>query len=254
MAAALLWLAPLGAAQATLHVDASVTGGAGDGSSWSDAFDDLQGALAVATSGDSIWVAAGTYTPAPPGGSRDASFVVPDGVLLYGGFDGTEATLAERAGLFQATLLDGDLDGDDGPDFTNRADNSRHVVRRGGDVLVDGFGLRGGSMLSSTDEDDNGPNADDLEGDSVGSPQAWRDALVQAKNGNEQAIISMALIGDADVEGSICQPLDPMTFEVDEFRKYCLLNGLDDIGLTMQHADEIRAFEADYYQRQPWLK
>ncbi len=45
-----------------------------------------------------------------------------------------------------------------------------------------------------------------------------------------------------------------MTFEIDEFRKYCLLNGLDDIGLTMQHADAIRAFEQQYYERLPWLK
>jgi len=44
-----------------------------------------------------------------------------------------------------------------------------------------------------------------------------------------------------------------MLFEVDEFRKYCLLNGLDDIGLTMQHAEQIRAFEHGYYQKAPWL-
>ncbi len=45
-----------------------------------------------------------------------------------------------------------------------------------------------------------------------------------------------------------------MVFEIDEFRKYCLLNGLDDIGLTMQHAETIKAFEEQYYQRMPWLK
>ncbi len=45
-----------------------------------------------------------------------------------------------------------------------------------------------------------------------------------------------------------------MAFEIDAFRKYCLLNGFDDIGLTMQHADAIRAFEAQYYERLPWLK
>jgi 3-isopropylmalate/(R)-2-methylmalate dehydratase small subunit len=45
-----------------------------------------------------------------------------------------------------------------------------------------------------------------------------------------------------------------MRFEIDEFRKYCLLNGLDDIGLTMRHAGEIRAFEQQYYDRMPWLK
>ncbi|TAK40510.1 MAG: 3-isopropylmalate dehydratase small subunit, partial [Betaproteobacteria bacterium] len=37
------------------------------------------------------------------------------------------------------------------------------------------------------------------------------------------------------------------------FRKYCLLNGLDEIGLTLRHADAIRAFEANRRQRYPWL-
>lgn len=45
-----------------------------------------------------------------------------------------------------------------------------------------------------------------------------------------------------------------MAFEIDEFRKYCLLNGLDDIGLTMRHAETIEAFERQYYERLPWLK
>jgi 3-isopropylmalate/(R)-2-methylmalate dehydratase small subunit len=42
-------------------------------------------------------------------------------------------------------------------------------------------------------------------------------------------------------------------FDVDEFRKYCLLNGLDDIGLTLQHADEIRAYEEKRKAEAPWL-
>ncbi|HXG29887.1 MAG TPA: 3-isopropylmalate dehydratase small subunit [Nevskiales bacterium] len=42
-------------------------------------------------------------------------------------------------------------------------------------------------------------------------------------------------------------------FEVDAFRKHCLVNGLDDIGLTLQHADEIRAYEAKRKQQAPWL-
>ncbi len=42
-------------------------------------------------------------------------------------------------------------------------------------------------------------------------------------------------------------------FEIEEFRKYCLLNGFDDIGLTMQHADHIKAFEQQYYKKFPWL-
>jgi len=44
-----------------------------------------------------------------------------------------------------------------------------------------------------------------------------------------------------------------MRFEVDPFRKYCLLNGLDEIGLTLRHADEIRAFEAKRLAQYPWL-
>ena len=44
-----------------------------------------------------------------------------------------------------------------------------------------------------------------------------------------------------------------MRFEIDEFRKYCLLNGLDDIGLTMQQAEQIKAFEQQYYEKAPWL-
>lgn len=42
-------------------------------------------------------------------------------------------------------------------------------------------------------------------------------------------------------------------FEVEAFRKHCLLNGLDDIGLTLQHVDEIKAYEAKHRSAQPWL-
>ncbi|MEO8675386.1 MAG: 3-isopropylmalate dehydratase small subunit [Casimicrobiaceae bacterium] len=42
-------------------------------------------------------------------------------------------------------------------------------------------------------------------------------------------------------------------FEIEPFRKHCLINGLDDIGLTLTHADEIRAFEAKRLAAQPWL-
>jgi len=43
------------------------------------------------------------------------------------------------------------------------------------------------------------------------------------------------------------------SFEIDEFRKHCLLHGLDDIGLTLQDADAIRAFETRHKAAQPWL-
>ncbi|PID48884.1 MAG: 3-isopropylmalate dehydratase small subunit [Proteobacteria bacterium] len=43
------------------------------------------------------------------------------------------------------------------------------------------------------------------------------------------------------------------SFDIDAFRKYCLLNGLDDIGLTLQHADAIRAYEERRKREAPWL-
>lgn len=50
------------------------------------------------------------------------------------------------------------------------------------------------------------------------------------------------------VSGGISYP-----FEVEAFRKHCLLNGLDDIGLTLQHVDEIKAYEIKRRAAQPWL-
>ncbi|MBZ8142309.1 3-isopropylmalate dehydratase small subunit [Rubrivivax gelatinosus] len=44
-----------------------------------------------------------------------------------------------------------------------------------------------------------------------------------------------------------------LPFDVQPFRKYCLVNGFDDIGLTLRHADKIRAFEAERLARMPWL-
>lgn len=59
-----------------------------------------------------------------------------------------------------------------------------------------------------------------------------------------------------DLERQTVATVDGATvfaFEVEPFRKHCLLNGLDDIGLTLQHADEIRSFEAKHLAEQPWL-
>jgi 3-isopropylmalate/(R)-2-methylmalate dehydratase small subunit len=44
-----------------------------------------------------------------------------------------------------------------------------------------------------------------------------------------------------------------LKFDIDPFRKHCIMNGLDDIGLTLEHADKIRAFEAKHKVAQPWL-
>jgi 3-isopropylmalate/(R)-2-methylmalate dehydratase small subunit len=46
---------------------------------------------------------------------------------------------------------------------------------------------------------------------------------------------------------------DEIAFDVQPFRKYCLINGFDDIGLTLRHKDEIKAFEAQRLATKPWL-
>ncbi|MFT7677744.1 MAG: hypothetical protein ACI8QC_001729 [Planctomycetota bacterium] len=146
--ALLLALAP-GASSQVIYVDDSATG-VDDGSSWQDAHVDLQSALAGAVSGTQVWVAEGTYRPTQ-GLDRQASFVINNNVELYGGFAGNETLLADRAGLFSTTILNGDLLGDDGPGFQGRADNSYHLVQNGGaDLRLDGFLLRGGNANGPT--------------------------------------------------------------------------------------------------------
>jgi 3-isopropylmalate/(R)-2-methylmalate dehydratase small subunit len=59
-----------------------------------------------------------------------------------------------------------------------------------------------------------------------------------------------------DLEAQVVRTADGSVeypFEVAGFRKYCLLNGFDDIGLTLRHADKIRQFEAERIAKQPWL-
>ena len=116
------------------YVDKSASGGSQTGTSWEDAFTDLQDAFAAATARDTIWIAAGTYTP---GTSRDASFTVTgaqDGLKIYGGFAGGETSLSERDPEANKVILSGDLNGDDqdtdGDGFAdaNRSENSYHVL------------------------------------------------------------------------------------------------------------------------------
>jgi parallel beta-helix repeat protein len=99
---------------AQVYVDVDATSG-GDGTSWQNAFTDLQSALDN-TGPIEIWVAEGTYKPsAYPADcmgcatDRDFTFQLKDGVSLYGGFVGTEALLSERDIAMNPTILSGDL-------------------------------------------------------------------------------------------------------------------------------------------------
>ncbi len=98
-------------------------GGTEDGTSWVDAFNDVQDALAVAQVGDEIWVARGTYTPDRGTGDRSTTFQLVSGVGLYGGFAGWETHREQRDPVINETILSGDLARNDGPrdcaEYTN---------------------------------------------------------------------------------------------------------------------------------------
>ncbi|MGB0224762.1 MULTISPECIES: 3-isopropylmalate dehydratase small subunit [unclassified Marinobacterium] len=63
----------------------------------------------------------------------------------------------------------------------------------------------------------------------------------------------MSLTVDLENQKVVSPDGKEYSFEVDDFRKHCLLNGLDDIGLTLEHADDIRAYEAKRRAEAPWL-
>ena len=113
--------------------------GANNGSSWTDAYNDLQSALSASSSGDEIWVAAGTYKP---GVLRTDTFQLVSGVEVYGGFVGTETARSQRDAAANLTVLSGDI----GTPSVN-TDNSYHVVTGSGTdstAMLDGFTITGG--------------------------------------------------------------------------------------------------------------
>ncbi|MFZ4572631.1 MAG: IPT/TIG domain-containing protein, partial [Bacteroidales bacterium] len=107
--------------QGVIYVNASATG-ANNGSSWTDAYTSLQTAITSAFSSQQIWVAAGTYKPTATT-DRTISFVMKEGVAIYGGFAGTETLLTDRAPSVNVTILSGEIGA------AGTSDNSYHVVQ-----------------------------------------------------------------------------------------------------------------------------
>jgi predicted outer membrane repeat protein len=150
-----------------IFVDQTAVNGANDGSSWADAFIHLQDALAYASDTVNgvvaIWVADGTYWPDQGAGvtpgDRTASFVMVDGVSVFGGFSGFLG-LQEQPGEFnlddrtELTTLSGDIDRDG-----SLANNSYQVLRAGGNIngiMWDGFWIKDGHAEATAQPYDRG--------------------------------------------------------------------------------------------------
>ncbi len=140
----------------TLYVDAAYvdtylgdgTPAYRDGLSWATAFEHLQDALAVASPGDEIRMAQGRYRPdqgtGVTSGDRAATFRVPDGVTIKGGFAGVGAADPDwRDSALFATVLTGDLAGNDDPNDEGRwLDNTKHIITAmgvGAGTVLDGL-------------------------------------------------------------------------------------------------------------------
>jgi len=126
------------AATAPIYVDHTATG-LNNGTSWTDAYTDLQTALGAASSTDWIWVAEGTYMP---GTARTATFQLIDGVEVYGGFPngGGDGTFAARDWKTHPTIFNGSVY------------NNYHVVTTNGvgdSTILDGFVIKGGDADGS---------------------------------------------------------------------------------------------------------
>ena len=138
-----------------IYVDADATDGEETGESWADAYTDLQDALEVAGASDQIWVAEGTYVPTSTI-DREISFVINNGVQVYGGFVGNEVALSQRDIVENETILSGNIGAD------TQADNSYHIINIDGSpsgTLIDGFTISEGQAdfeLFSSAAFDNG--------------------------------------------------------------------------------------------------
>ncbi len=115
-------------------------GTAGDGTSWETATGSLQEALATATKGDEVWVSKGVYFPTKEN-NRKISFIIKDGVALYGSFAGSETNIGERIIETNYSTLSGEIGTSEKTDNTFNVLYLAHATET---TIIDGFIITGG--------------------------------------------------------------------------------------------------------------
>ena len=84
-------------------------------------------------------------------------------------------------------------------------------------------------------------------------PEATVEQLFKAVEGTEGAQLTIDLEQQKILSNNTIDDKIDISFELDQFRRHCLLQGLDEIGLTLEHADDIRAYETKQKEITPWL-
>ncbi|MBE7171818.1 MAG: T9SS type A sorting domain-containing protein [Williamsia sp.] len=198
------FLLPFLSSAAIIYVNPAASG-ANNGTSWTNAYTSLSTALLAAASGDEVWVKQGVYKPSTlvdvntSGGTeaREATFQIPNGVALYGGFTGSELTRDARNPAVNLTILSGDLDNNDVNTDGNQiaestadvvGNNAYHVlytVNVNAATRVDGFVVTAGKAMSTaaiTDANQDGG--------------AWYNKLSGAANASSPGIANTVFQGN----------------------------------------------------------
>lgn len=215
VAALLACVACADAGGGTRHCVTKTGAGSRNGDGWANAYGEAEfpAAILSANEGDEFWVAKGAYRPVIPAGvptSDDmrASFVLKDGVALYGGFAGAEAASADRNPAANVTALTGDLADDD----TNKVNgvtlsadrivgtNSLCVVRASDDIgaatVLDGFSVTAAKFV----EDEKG-SAGGGRNVPDGRTKELSDAAGMISSGGSPTVNDCVFAGNSGLDG-----------------------------------------------------
>ena len=142
-------------ASSIVYVNQAATG-ANDGTSWKDAFKNLQDVLtSTCTAITQVWVAKGTYYPDNGGGNtagdRKASFKLKNNLAIYGGFSGTETSISQRNLAVNLTILSGFINNNDGHTYNVVTGTGTNNT-----AILNGFSIAGGQANGSSEKEKRG--------------------------------------------------------------------------------------------------
>lgn len=161
-------------AQQRYYINVSATG-TNTGTSWANAFTTINAAYTKVSTGDTLWIAGGTYL-ATTDNDRLKSMYFKDGVKVYGGFTGNETSLAQRDWVNNQTILSGDI-GIPG----DNVDNTYHILLVSGQIAgteLDGLIITGGNCRNQVSVPIGSPGFDANSGKGAGIVASSKESIV----------------------------------------------------------------------------